>query len=142
MGLFGGLWLIVLGVLGAASLIIAKKPNAKELIDKLVPFQGWIGAVSAIWGLVSILMVVLSLGLLGFGITGIIYWISYLASALLTTGLGLLLGVGVLKTFIKQPQAVAKMDETIRKIGPYQGKMGIAAIAVGLWFVVAGFILL
>ena len=34
MGLIGGLWLVVLGVLGAANLIIARKPNARELIAK------------------------------------------------------------------------------------------------------------
>ncbi|MEZ4446239.1 MAG: hypothetical protein R3B72_44590 [Polyangiaceae bacterium] len=28
MGLIGGLWLVVLGVLGAANLIIARKPDA------------------------------------------------------------------------------------------------------------------
>ncbi len=33
------------GLLGAANLIVAKKPNAKELIDKLTPYQGWIGVV-------------------------------------------------------------------------------------------------
>ena len=33
------------GILAASSLIIAKKPNAKELIDKLTPYQGWIGLI-------------------------------------------------------------------------------------------------
>ena len=35
---YGG-WLVVLGILGASNLIIAKKPNAKELIDKFSPHQ-------------------------------------------------------------------------------------------------------
>ena len=50
MGLVSGLWLAVLGILGASNLIIARKPDAKELIAKLAPYQGWIGAVSALWG--------------------------------------------------------------------------------------------
>ena len=50
MGLVNGLWLIVLGMLGASSLVIAKRPDAKHVIAKLAPYQGWIGAVSALWG--------------------------------------------------------------------------------------------
>ena len=57
-----GIWLAVLGILGASSLIIAKKPDAKELIAKLTPFQGWIGAVSAIGGVWIIISSVLNIG--------------------------------------------------------------------------------
>src|SRR4051794_24223290 len=64
MGFVTGIWLAVLGVLGAASLIIAKKPDAKELIDKLTPYQGWIGAGSAVWGLWGVISSVLGIGLL------------------------------------------------------------------------------
>jgi hypothetical protein len=42
MGLAFGVWLAVLGILGASNLIIARKPDAKELIAKLAPYQGWI----------------------------------------------------------------------------------------------------
>ena len=137
MGLINGLWLIVLGVLGAASLIIAKKPNAKELIDKIAPYQGWIGAVSALWGVWGIISSVLRIGWLA---SWPIYWITMLANAVLLAGLGLLLGVGVLKSFIKDPTANARMDQTIAKLAPYQGTMGLIAIGVGLWMVVAGFL--
>ncbi|MBK8269599.1 MAG: hypothetical protein IPK83_15375 [Planctomycetes bacterium] len=34
------------GVLGASNLIVAKKPDAKALIEKLSPYQGIIGALS------------------------------------------------------------------------------------------------
>ena len=37
------------GLLASSSIIIAKKPNAKELIDKITPFQGWIGIILAVW---------------------------------------------------------------------------------------------
>ena len=51
--------------------------------------------------------------------------------------LGLLLGVGVLKTFIKDPTAQAKMDQTIAKLAPKQGMLGLIAIGLGIWLVVA-----
>lgn len=132
-----GIWLIVLGVLGAASLIVARRPDAADAIAKLAPYQGWIGAVSAVWGLWGVISSVLNLAWLT---SFPIFWATFLVNAVLLLGLGLLLGVGVLKTFIKEPTAVAKMDETITKLAPYQGTMGLVAIGVGLWMVVASFL--
>ncbi len=139
MGLVNGLWLAVLGVLGAANLIIAKKPDARELIAKLAPYQGWIGAVSAIWGVWGIIQAVLNLGWLSLFP---IWWITWLAYSVLLFALGLLLGVGILKTFIKNPQAQAKMDQTLAKLAPKQGVLGLIAIGVGVWMVIGSFILL
>jgi hypothetical protein len=137
MGLINGIWLAVLGILGASSLIIAKKPDAKEMIAKLAPYQGWIGAVSALWGVWGIISSVLNLGWLAHAP---IYWVTFLADSVIQLSLGLLLGVGVLKTFIKNPEAGAKMDQTIAKLAPYQGTLGLVAIGVGIWMVVAGFL--
>ena len=132
-----GIWLAVLGILGASSLIIARKPDAKELIAKIAPYQGWIGAVSALWGIWGIVGAILNLGWLAHWP---IYWATWLADALLQAALGLLLGVGTLKTFIKDPTAQQKMDQTIAKLAPYQGTLGLIAIGVGVWMVVAGFL--
>jgi hypothetical protein len=137
MGLIGGLWLVVLGILAVPSLIIAKKPNAKELIDKLTPYQGWIGAISALWGVWGVISSILNLGWLAHWP---IYWVTYLANNVLLLSLGLLLGVGTLKTFIKDPTAQAKMDQTIAKLAPKQGVLGLAAIGVGIWMILSGFI--
>ena len=137
MGLVNGIWLAVLGVLGASNLIIARKPDAKELIGKLAPYQGWIGAVSALWGVWGVISSVLNIGWMTLAP---IYWIAYLADSVLCFALGLLLGVGVLKTFIKNPQAQEKMDLTISKLAPYQGLLGLIAIGVGVWMVIAGFL--
>jgi amino acid transporter len=138
MNLASGIWLAILGILGASNLIIAKKPDAKELIAKLAPYQGWIGASSAIWGAVCIVFSVLGLGLLA---VKPLLWVTNLATAVVLFALGLLLGVGVLKTFIKNPEANAKMDQTITKLTPYQGTLGLVAIGLGIWAVVGAIIL-
>jgi hypothetical protein len=132
-----GIWLALLGILGASNLIIARKPDAKELIAKLAPYQGWMGAVSALWGAWGIIRAVLSIGWLAHWP---IYWATWLADSALQLALGLLLGVGVLKTFIKNPQANERMNETIAKLTPYQGTLGLVAIGLGVWMVVAGFL--
>jgi hypothetical protein len=130
-----GIWLALLGVLAVPSMIIAKKPNAKELIGKITPYQGWIGAISCLWGVWGIISAVLNIGWLS---TWPIWWASWLAGSVLQAALGLILGIGTLKTFITNPTAQAKMDETLAKLSPKQGMLGIAAIGLGIWEVVSG----
>ncbi len=132
--MINGLWLAVLGCLAVPSLILAKRPDAKEVLGKIAPYQGWMGAVSAIWGIWGIISSVLNLGWLT---TWPIWWISNLASSVLLGALGLILGIGTLKTFIKDPTAQAKMDQTLAKLAPHQGRLGIAGIALGIWTVVS-----
>ena len=123
-----GIWLALLGVLAASNLIIAKKPDAAQLIGKVAPYQGWIGAVSAVWGVFGILRCVRHIGLLSV-VPG--YWLLWLVDSILLACLGLLLGVGVFKSFIKSEGANAKLDRVIAKLAPYQGKLGVVAIVVG-----------
>ena len=135
MGIIAGLWLAVLGVLGAANLIIAKKPEAKELIAKLTPYQGWIGALSALWGAWTVINAVLNLGWLGHIP---IWWITYLATGLVQLLLGFILGIGILKSFVGgKPGVAAKMDEFLVKLAPKQGMLGIVAIVLGIWCIIA-----
>lgn len=135
--MFNGIWLAVLGILGASSLIIARRPDAAQMIAKLAPYQGWIGAVSALWGVWGVISCVLNIAWMT---SFPIYWFTWLADSVLQALLGLLLGVGVLKTFIKDPTAGQKMDETITKIAPFQGTLGLAAIGLGIWMIVASFL--
>ncbi len=135
--MFNGIWLVLLGVLAVPSLIVAKRPDAKDMIAKLTPYQGWIGAISCLGGVWGIIMAVINMGMLS---TWPIYWISWLVGSIFQAALGLILGIGTLKTFIKNPQAQAKMDETLAKLSPKQGMLGVGAIGFGVWVVVASFL--
>ena len=115
--------LFLLGVLGAANLIIARKPEAKELIAKLAPIQGWLGVAGfglGVWWLVQ------SIINGWFGVLHLITIAVYIA-------LGLLLGIGVLKTFIKKEEVTAKLDACVVKLSPYQGILGLVAIGLAVW---------
>ena len=115
--------LFLLGVLGAANLIIARKPEAKELIGKLAPIQGWLGVAGfglGVWWLVQ------SIINGWFGVVHLITIAVYIA-------LGLLLGIGVLKTFIKKEEVTAKLDACVVKLSPYQGILGLVAIGLAVW---------
>ena len=111
--LIKGIWLLVLSMLAVPNLILAKKPDAKEILAKLAPYQGYIGAASAVWGLWTIISAVLNLGFLS---RWPVTWIVWTAAGVVQLSLGLLLGVGVLKTWIKDPTAQANMDKTIAKL--------------------------
>jgi hypothetical protein len=137
--MFYGIWLVVLGALAIPSLILSKKPELKPTLDKLTPYQGWLGAISAIWGAFGIVQAILNLGWLS---KWPIWWVTFAGTNAVTFGLGILLGIGTLKTFIKNAAAQAKLDQTFAKIAPLQGKLGIAAIALGAWCVVGSLILM
>ena len=130
MSWFTGLWLAVLGILAAPNLIIAKKPEAKEIIAKMAPYQGWMGAVSAVWGIVKVIQTFRYFSFFSIIPVGVI---TMIVSALLTLALGLLLGIGVIKSFVGSEDAKAKMDEMMAKLAPKQGKLGLLGIIVGIW---------
>ncbi|MCK4506830.1 MAG: hypothetical protein KAW14_14535, partial [Candidatus Aegiribacteria sp.] len=115
MSYLDGIWLAVLGILAAPNLIIAKKPEAKEIIGKMAPYQGWIGAVSVVYGVIVIIRFLSNMRFFNAAPIGFISW---LVSGLLLLALGLLLGVGVIKTFVSAPAAVEKLNLTIAKLAP------------------------
>jgi hypothetical protein len=130
MGIVTFAALLVLGVVCASNLIIARKPDAKELIAKVAPYQGWIGAISALWGAWWLINWILNVGVM---MTWPILGITWLANSILLLSLGLLCGIGVLKTFVKAPAATEKLDLTVAKLAPYQAILGLVGIGVAVW---------
>ena len=123
------------GLLGAANLIVAKKPNAKELIDKLTPYQGSIGVVLVIWGVIDVIRIVPSLGALS---SAPLWTVISLLTALTELGLGFLLGYGLISKYAlsKSPQALEKGQQLRAKLVVYQGPLGLTAIVLAILFAV------
>jgi hypothetical protein len=128
---------VLLGILAVPNLIIAKRPDAKQLIDRIAPFQGWIGVFALAWGIWRIIALILYLGTviewltMKQGIIWMLFGVSYIAYTLVLTVLGFLLGFGTMKSFIKNPQAIARMDQTLARLGPKQGTFGVIALING-----------
>lgn len=139
MGLVTGIWIAVLGTLGGSSFVIAKRPNAEELIDKIAPYQGWIGAVSAIWGAYTLINQVLFR--LSWMTEFPVRWWTMTANGAIMLLLGLLLGVGVLKSFSSSPEADEKLDEAVENLSPYQVTLGLIGIGLGIWTLLQGLLL-
>src|SRR5262245_5852860 len=86
LGLVTGAALIALGVLAAASSIVAKRPDAQAYIDKLLPYQGWLGFIACLWGIWIIISAVLNLNWFSYVP---IWWLTYAATGVLIAALGL-----------------------------------------------------
>jgi hypothetical protein len=138
MGLVFALLLIAAGLLGAASLIVAKQPNAREVIAKLTPYQGIIGIILLIWALIVFIFRILpALGLLlqFFPVTGILL----LATFLVAIALGFLLGYGLIAQYAlnKNVGAAAGGEAMRMKLAKFQGPLGLIGIGLGLWMLIS-----
>ena len=129
--------LIIGGVLAASSLIIQKQPNARELIGKLVPFQGIIGIALLVWGLIALLfwgLPVLTSAWVPFSAK-----LVTLLSILVTIALGFLLGYGLIAQHLlsKNADAARSGQAAHAKLVGYQVPLGIIGIVLGLWALIS-----
>jgi hypothetical protein len=138
--MLAGLITIAGGILAASSLIIARKPNAKDLIDKLTPYQGWIGMVMFFWGVWETLGCVRGLGLLS---SHPIWWILWFGSSIADLVVGFLLGFGLITKYAlgKNAAALARGQQIRAKLAGYQGAFGLLAIAMGTLYIVLPYVL-
>jgi len=129
-------FMIVAGILAAAGLIVSRKPEAAQLIDKLTPYQGWVGIVLMIWGFWD---TVGAIGTLSFSF---IFFLIYLIVAIIEILLGFLLGFGLITKFAlsKSEEAKEKGQKIRAKLAPFQGILGFLAIAMAIVFVILGFV--
>ena len=129
--MIGAIITILGGIVAASSLIIAKKPNAKEWIDKLVPYQGAIGVLMSLWGAWELLRVVTHLGLLA---NAPVRWLFWLSLAVANLAVGFLLGFALISKFVlsKNDQAIAKGQALRVALIKFQVPLGVMAIVVGV----------
>ncbi len=131
-----GITLILLSIIAVPSLILAKKPNAKELLDKIEPYQGWIGLIFCLGGVWGVISAFLNMGWIT---TFPIWWISLLAGSLVQAVLGFMLGFGMInKLLLSKNEAAQEKAEALRvKLAPKLGKLGLFGLIVGGWMIVA-----
>lgn len=134
-----GITLILLSIIAVPSLILSKKPNAKELLEKIEPYQGWIGIIFCFWGVWGLISAVLNLGWLT---SAPIWWVTLAAGSLVEACLGFMLGYPLIsKFFLSKSDAAREKAEQLRaKIAPKQGNLGILGLIVGAWMIVASFL--
>jgi hypothetical protein len=130
MGLLDGLLLLGVGALGAATLVRRDRRGARVLTE-LEPYQGWIGVVAAVLGAWRLLFVLLELPVLRW----FNLWLLRALDGALLLSLGLLLGVGIFRSWTKRPGALATLDRWTRTLQPYREKLGVTAMVLGAYLV-------
>ena len=133
--MLAGLITIAGGILAASALIIARKPNAKDLIDKITPYQGWIGIVMFFWGVWAVFDCVRFMSLLS---ARPLFWIFWLASGVADLVVGFLLGFGLITRYAlsRNAAAMARGQKLRAKLAAYQGVFGLFAMAMGSLYIV------
>jgi hypothetical protein len=126
------LLLILGGVVALSGLIVAQKPDAKAIIDKLVPFQALIGVGLLVMGIVVLLYV---------GPLNVFKAIKFnpvpgmatLAGIVAGIVLGALFGMPKIASMVPgDSPAEQKAMELSQKVAPYQALVGIVAAGAGV----------
>ncbi len=125
------LLLIVGGILAISALIVAKKPDAKEWIDKLVPYQAIIGVALLAVGILDLLgHLGAVLHLLKNAPVYAIVWLAVMVTSIL---LGFLFGMPqIAKWMPDQRAAEQKGLELSNKLAPYQVIIGLIGLGAAL----------
>ena len=131
--------MILLGLLGAYPALVKAQPNAKEVLDKLTPIQGIVGLIGLVWGIWWLIRAVINLNILGLAP---LFWLTWLASALVMMLLGFLLSFGLLQQVGVMGGSAGKTGEQIRsKIVGYQVPLGFTALGLVVWYLIVRFLI-
>jgi hypothetical protein len=139
LGLVGALGLIVAALLALSGVIISRRPEAQRLVDKLVPYQGFLGVGLLAWG---ILYLVLRIGLIklwfdAWPLGGTLLLATTLCAALL----GFLFGMPLIAQWIPgdspAEQKALEMQQKIASFAVLLGMIGMIA-AIGVILMVFG----
>ena len=132
METINALVLIAGGILAVSSLIVAKKPDAQKLIDKLVPYQAVIGVALLVLGIVNLIR---GLGNHLIDILRIVplFGLTYLAMCVTSILLGFMFGMPQIAKWLPGEGATEQKGmELSRKLAPYQVLIGLVGLAAAL----------
>lgn len=118
------------GLLAASAFIIARKPNAKELIDKITPYQGWIGVALFLWGFYGVFHLITNLG---WYTADPVFMLLAVGATAVNLGVGFLLGFGLITKYAlsKNEAAMIRGQQMRKKLVAYQVPLGFCAIGLG-----------
>ncbi len=123
---------VILGsILAISGLIIAKKPDAKQLIDKLSPYQAVIGVAMVALGIVNFIRFLPYISD-SFKVN-LLFAASILAMLGVSVLLGALFGMPQIAKWIPgETPAEAKALELSQKVAPYQVVLGLVGLVSAL----------
>lgn len=133
-GFFGLLLLILGSLLGASGFIMKKSPESKEMFNKLIPFQGIIGIIMLVWGIIDLFR---GFEAIQFLFEFSFFWgLVFLLYLVVMIVLGFLLGYGLLSQYLlsKNADAQEKADAVKDKLITYQTPLGFIGLCIAILF--------
>lgn len=133
--MLGGIITIIGGLLAASGFIVKRRPDAQELLDKLAPYQGWIGVTMFVWGIKEIIGAVTGMSLLS---VSPLMWIFWALSGVSDLLVGFLLGFGLITHYVlsRNEQAKEKGAALKEKLVNIQAPLGLLSIVMGTLYIV------
>lgn len=126
------LLLVVLGVLGIASAVRAKKPELDGALKQLESIEAWIGVVGMAWALLGLVQWILAIGALA---AAPVTMLVALASTLVILALSLILALPLMKSWIGAAQG-AQLTEVSAKLAPFKSMLGALCLASAVYTIV------
>jgi hypothetical protein len=124
--------LFVAGILAMSGLVLSKRPDARQMIDKLVPYQGVVGVGLLAWGLIQLVRFLLNHGaaqMSAWPLGGAVIFMAMLSALLL----GFLFGMPMIAKWIPgSTPAEQKAMEMQQKVAGFSVLLGIVGIAAGV----------
>jgi len=129
-----GLLLIVAGILAVSGLIISKKPEAKAMIDKIVPFQGFIGVALLALGVIFLLGWLGKMDIISkIGDEWTLFPFAFYLGTAAAIALGFLFGMPLIAKWIPgETPAEQKAMEMQKKLAGFSTIVGILGLIFGL----------
>ena len=131
--MIGALFPIIGGLIAATGLITKFAPGTTVYIEKLAPYQGWIGVCCFFWGVWELISVVLNISILS---VAPLHWIFWLLVGLADFLLGILLGFNLIAKYIlsKAAGGEERGRQVLSKLMPFQAMIGLFAIVMGVLY--------
>ena len=121
--------LILGGILAAAALIVAKKPDAKDMIAKIAPYQATIGIILLGWGIYNFIRIGPGTMIDAFKVWPL-FAADILAMLVCSILLGIMFGMPMLAKM--SASGAAKGEQMAKKLAPFQTLIGLIAIGSGV----------
>lgn len=127
------------GVLAMSSLLVNKRPDAAEKLEKLAQYQGYIGLTMFAWGVWELISCALNVSLMAKAPLLFIFW---LAMGIADFSVGLLLGFGLISTYAFRGNAMAiEKGAAIRQgLVKFQVPLGGLAVVTSVLYTVLRFV--
>ena len=127
------LLLIALGLLGIASWLRQRKPDASGPLAQLEGIGGWVGLAGLVWGVLLLVNWVLSIGAMA---VAPLMMIIALASAMVITTLSLILAMPMVKTLAGSNGFTRSLERTATTLGPFKVILGAVCLGLAAWTLV------